>query len=156
MTIEQFYALKIGDKVMNSYGTNSVAVSDIDRINHRLQTSGSWRYYKTVRLPPVEMSLTPVEPCPDEITLSINMLRCYGLTATGIIMAVRRAGPEGFVGSIETLCYNTHVCTSVSACRHILHDLVKGHVLIRKDISKSIFQLTESHEGRTPLYKKQI
>lgn len=147
MNLEQFNALKIGDSVYRSEGQDTVTVSDIDRRNMRIHTGGAWRYYKTVRVPvPETATPTPTEPHPEEMTFPLAMLRTYGLTATSIILAVRRAGPEGFVGSLETLCNNTHICT-FSTCRHILSSLIQSRVLKKTEYGKQLFRLIEINQN---------
>lgn len=143
MKRDQFNSLRIGDSVIRAGGSGIIPVTDIDRASGLIQTAGAWRYYKAVRLPSPSIHFTPIEDTPDYIMLPTTMVRNYGLVATGIIMAVRRAGPGGFIGSMENLCHNTHVCDSVGTVRRILLDLLRGHVLRRKDMNKHAFQLTE-------------
>lgn len=135
--------------VLRSDSSGSIPVADIDRRGCRIHTGGSWRYFKLVHLPASSFTYTPVEPHPEEITFPVAMIRSYGLTATGIILAVRRAGEEGFIGNIEVLCHNTHVCDSISTCRRILGDLIRGRALARTEISKGYFRLKEVEETRT-------
>ena len=50
MTEKQFNELRIGDKVMNGSLTGEVVVLDIDRNKATINTGGTWRSAKNVRL----------------------------------------------------------------------------------------------------------
>lgn len=141
MTIDQFNSLRIGHEVMRTDGSGTLRVTEIDRAGRRIQTSGPWRYYKHVDLPPASLNMTPRIELPQEVTYPVSMLKKYGLIQTAIILAVQKAGPGGFIGDMDTLCHNTVVCTVRQTCRNVMSQMVRAGVLKYVRVNRNIFRL---------------
>lgn len=126
MTEKQFNELRIGDKVMNGSLTGEVVVLDIDRNNATINTGGTWRSAKNVRLAGI---LTPDHFTKLEklthITLPIKAVLKYPLLDIAIIQTIHRAGPEGFIGTNDTLFDAIQVCRSISTFNPTISRLLR-------------------------------
>ena len=137
MTEKQFNELRIGDKVMNGSLTGEVVVLDIDRNNATINTGGTWRLAKNVRLAGI---LTPDhftkldKLTPDHftkldklthITLPIKAVLKYPLLDIAIIQTIHRAGPEGFIGTNDTLFDAIQVCRSICTFKPTISRLLR-------------------------------
>lgn len=142
MTAEEFRNLRIGDSVIHTK-EGFVKVIDINRSNGRLTTGGTWRHYRDVRLPVPEYELTPVVK-KDSLTFPVRMLQVYGLLQSCILMAVREAGEDGFVGTIESLVESCQVFKSTGSTRQTILGLVHIGLIERTklDINVYRFKLT--------------
>lgn len=126
MTEKQFNELRIGDKVMNGSLTGEVVVLDIDRNNATINTGGTWRLAKNVRLAGI---LTPDHFTKldklTHITLPIKAVLKYPLLDIAIIQTIHRAGPEGFIGTNDTLFDAIQVCRSISTFNPTISRLLR-------------------------------
>lgn len=151
MTTKQFNELHIGDMVMNNALTKEVPVLDINRKLGSINTGGSWRRYKNVKLAgmPVPEHFTCLEPV-THVTLSMNMLKRYSLLDAIIISTIRRAGPEGYIGTNETLCEHTQLCRSISTFNTIISRLTHEGIVIRENLAKKASRYTIDAEKAEP------
>lgn len=135
MTEKQFNSLKIGDKVMDASLTKEKVVTDIDREAGRLNTGGTWRKYKHVRLAgiPAPEHFTRLEPI-THITLPIKALMRHPLVEIAIVQTILRAGPEGFVGTNDTLFEAVQVCTSNSTFSPTVGRMCREGILLREPL----------------------
>jgi S1-C subfamily serine protease len=101
-------------------------VTDIDREAGRLNTGGTWRKYKHVRLAgiPAPEHFTRLEPI-THITLPIKAVLKYPLLDIAIIQTIHRAGPEGFIGTNDTLFDAIQVCRSISTFNPTISRLLR-------------------------------
>lgn len=133
MTEKQFNELRIGDKVMNGSLTGEVVVLDIDRNNATINTGGTWRLAKNVRLAGI---LTPDHFTKldklTHITLPIKAVLKYPLLDIAIIQTIHRAGPEGFIGTNDTLFDAIQVCRSIGTFNPTISRLMREGVIRRE------------------------
>ena len=104
MTKEQFEQLKIGDTVTGTkYGT-VVKVLDIHRGKQLINTGGTWRRRQDIKIPEGTKDILDTRlPEIKQYTFPVAMLKKLGLIQSAIVVALRRAGPDGFVGTLMSL-----------------------------------------------------
>ena len=154
MTEKQFESLKVGDKVMNNALTKEVPVIDINRQKGIINTGGAWRRFKNVKLAgiPVPDHFTRLEPL-THITLPVKMLKRYPLLDTVILHTILRAGPDGFVGTNETLCDATQLCRSAGTFNVIIMRLVREGLVIRENLAKKVTRFLVDEERAKDFFK---
>lgn len=104
MTKEQFEQLKIGDTVLSPKAGEHRVVTDIHRGKQLINTGGTWRRRQDVTVPEEwKDSLGTHLPEVKEYTFPIPMLKKLGLIQSAIVVTVRRAGKEGYVGTLTAL-----------------------------------------------------
>lgn len=104
MTKEQFEQLKIGDTVLGTRSGSTLTVTDIHRQRELISTGGAWRRRQDVSVPEEWKDNTAtVLPEIKEYTFPISMLKRLGLIQSAIVVTVRRAGPDGYVGTLTSL-----------------------------------------------------
>lgn len=136
MTAKQFQQLKVGDIVMNSALTKEVKVLDISRSKGLINTGGAWRRFKGVCLAgiPKPENFTRLEPV-THVTLSIKALKRFSLVEVLLVDAIRRAGPNGFLGNNETLLRATQMDKSIHTANVLLNRLVRDGIVIRENLA---------------------
>lgn len=104
MTKEQFEQLNIGDHVTGTKNGTLVRVIDIQRDRQLVNTGGTWRRRQDIYMPDGSKdSLATRLPAIKQYTFPVHMLKKHGLIQSAILVTVRRAGPEGYVGTLTSL-----------------------------------------------------
>ena len=143
MTEKQFADLKVGDMVMNNALTKQVEVLDINRKREMINTGGAWRLRKNVRLPgpPPPDHFTKLEPA-THFNISVKMLKRFTTLECIILHTIMRAGPDGFVGTNETLCEATQLCRSFSTFTVLISRLVREGFVVRDCLARKVTRFT--------------
>ena len=139
MTEKQFAELKVGDMVMNNTLTKQVEVLDINRPRGLVNTGGAWRNRKNVRLPglPMPDHFTKLEPA-THFNISIKMLKRFTTLECIILHTIMRAGPDGFIGTNETLCEATQLCRSFCTFTVLISRLSREGFVTRDCLDKKV------------------
>ena len=147
MTEKQFRELKVGDTVMNNGLTNEVQVKDICRARGLINTGGAWRQYKNVCLKKATLPehFTRLEPV-THFNLSVKALKRYTLLEVVIINTIHRAGPEGFIGSYETLRDATQMGNSIGTVNLVMSHLIRDGIVVRECLANKASILTINEE----------
>lgn len=149
MTKEQFMKLKIGDRVLSSDGSSILPVTDLHRDKGLVSTGGRWMKFRGVALA-YEQGCKPttIDP-PTHITFSVAMLKELGLIGSAIVHAIRRAGPEGFVGSNEALVRAAGFADVRGSYGFLVRPLVDKNVVRRELIARTVTRFTLVEENLT-------
>jgi len=104
MTKEQFEQLKIGDHVTGTKNGTLVKILDIQRDRQLVNTGGTWRRRQDIKMPDAAKdNLATRLPAIKQYTFPVHMLKKHGLIQSAILVTVRRAGPDGYVGTLTSL-----------------------------------------------------
>lgn len=147
MTKDQFMNLKIGDRVLSSDRSAVLSITDIHRDKGLVNTGKHWMSFRGVTLVAEEKyKLTEIEP-PTHILFSVAMLKEFGLIGSAIILAIRRAGPEGFVGSNESLVRASGFADVRGSYGFLVRPLVDKNVVRRELVSRTVTRFTLVEEN---------
>ena len=142
MTEKQFNQLRVGDMVMNRTLTKEVPVIDINRKNGLINTGGSWRRHKDVRMAGVTVEEPTVLAPVTHITFSVKSLKRYPILDMVILKTILRAGPGGFIGTSASLCEATQICKSQSVFKKIIFIMDRDKIIVREPLPLKLTRFT--------------
>lgn len=146
MTEKQFNDLRVGMKVMDRTLTKEIRVIDISRSRGTINTGGTWRRYKEVRLAGLdEEQLTSLPPV-THYTFPIKALKRYPILDMVIVQTILRAGPDGFVGTVAHLEQATQMGSSPTSFCKIVNAMIRSGLIIREGLPRRVFRFQVDKE----------
>ena len=142
MTEKQFNELHVGSMVMNRQLTKDVPVIDINRKAGLINTGGSWRRYKDVRMTGVTVEEPTILQPISHFTFAVKSLKRYPILDMVILKTILRAGPGGFIGTSASLCEATLICGSQSAFKKIIFIMDRDKIINRDPLPNKLTRFT--------------